>query len=244
MGDDRDLDLEGCFNTRDLGGLRTRDGGVTRRGSLIRSDDLDHLTPKGWAQLEAAGVRTVVDLRNDDELPSEATAPDAVRRVHVPLDDIADTAFWTHVRENELDGTPLYYGPFLAQKAERIAAVVAAIADAPPGGVLFHCGLGRDRTGLVAAVLLALAGVEDGDIATDYEISNFKLAPKYARHGVPDQAPEIEDILRRKNTTSVYVLTEVLSSLDVESYLLDAGVSERDLESVKERLRGWNEGPT
>jgi protein-tyrosine phosphatase len=65
--------------------------------------------------------------------------------------------FWRRVWDEGLDGTPLYYRPFLEEKAERCAAAVAALADARTGGVLVHCGIGRDRAGLVA-LLLDLVG--------------------------------------------------------------------------------------
>ena len=115
------------------------------------------LTPAGWAALRG---HTIVDLRNDDERQGPA-APGAagLAVVHVPLDDLADSAFWRRVWDEGLDGTPLYYRPFLERKPERCAAAVAAVADARPGGVLVHCTVGRDRAGLVTLLLLALAGV-------------------------------------------------------------------------------------
>ena len=68
---DRNLDWEGCFNARDLGGLRTVDGRETRWGAVVRSESLDLLTPAGWSALRAYGIRTIVDLRNDHELVGE-----------------------------------------------------------------------------------------------------------------------------------------------------------------------------
>jgi hypothetical protein len=125
---------------------------------------------------KAAGA--VIDLRNADEIrPTETpltaqagsaqfaatsegpTTPTAVNRLEVPLDDIDDIEFWQHVNRERLNGTPLYYPVFLQRKAERCAAVIKAIAHTDPGGVLFHCGAGGDRTGLIALLLLALAGV-------------------------------------------------------------------------------------
>jgi hypothetical protein len=125
---------------------------------LIRSDSPAGLTPAGWAALWGHGIRTIVDLRNDDERQDPA-APGAAGMavVHVPLDDLADSAFWRRVWDEGLDGTPLYYRPFLERKPERCAAAVAAVADAGPGGVLVHCTVGRDRAGLVT-LLLVLGG--------------------------------------------------------------------------------------
>jgi len=157
---DRNLDWEGCFNARDLGGLPTVGGRRTRWGAIVRSDSLDHLTTTAWSALEAHGIRTIVDLRNDEELGYEAQArPNGIATVHVPLDDIADNTFWEYLWQEELDGTPLLHRPFQERKPERFTAAVAAVARAGPGGAVVHCGIGRDRTGIVALLLLALVGV-------------------------------------------------------------------------------------
>src|SRR5829696_10122271 len=95
MDDDRRLDWDGCTNVRDLGGLRTADGRLIRRGAIVRADALDRLSAAGWAALEAHGVRTVIDLRNDDERGEDgAPRPAGLTTVHLPLDGVEDTEFW------------------------------------------------------------------------------------------------------------------------------------------------------
>ena len=218
---------------RDLGGLRTHAGRTTRWGAVVRSDDLDRLTDAGWSALEGYGVRTIVDLRNDEE---RTLRPRTVTTVPVPLDDSDDTDFWEACWADELDGSPLYYLPFLDRKPERCAAAVAAIAQADPGAVVFHCGAGRDRTGLVSVLLLALAGVVPEDIVADYELSNVRLRRFWAVHGTEDQSAVIADILRRKNTSARELLLELLASLDVEAYLRSGGLGDDDLAAVRARL--------
>lgn len=199
----RRLTWDGCFNARDLGDMRTSDGRVTRWGAVVRSDSLNRLTSAGWSALKAHGIRTIVDLRNDEELvPDAAPRPAGLTTVHVPLDDIADTEFWKYLWDNGLDGSPLYYAPFLERKPERCAAAVMAVARARPGGVVVHCGIGRDRTGLVTMLLLALAGVAPDEIAADYELSNNWLRPYWAQAGEEDQVPVIDELLARKETTA------------------------------------------
>jgi protein tyrosine/serine phosphatase len=236
---ERHLEWEGCFNVRDLGGLPTRDGRLTHGGALVRSDEPSTLTTAGWAALEAHGVRTVLDLRNDDEVGADlAERPPTVQTVRIPLDDVEDVAFWERTWADELDGTPLYFRPFLEQKPERCAAAVAAIAQAEPGGVLVHCVGGRDRTGLVTLLALALAGAEPNAVAADYGLSNERLPPFWERRGWADQRPELARILERKQTTARELVVELLESVDVERVLVDAGLREDDVTALRARLVG------
>jgi protein-tyrosine phosphatase len=238
---DRNLDWDGCFNVRDLGGLRTADGRSTRRGAVVRGDGLDRLTAAGWSALRVHGIRTIVDLRNDDEIeatPDAGPRPLELAAVRVPLDDLADTEFWEHCWSDRLEGSPLYYQPFLDRKPERCAAAVAAIARAEPGGVAFHCSGGRDRTGLVSLLLLALVGCTPGEIASDYELSSVRLGPLWAAREEEDPGPRVEERLARRNTTARALLLEVLASLDADAYLRTGGLSDDDLGAVRARLLG------
>ncbi|WP_329090817.1 MULTISPECIES: tyrosine-protein phosphatase [unclassified Streptosporangium] len=235
---DRNLDWDGCHNVRDLGGLRTADGRETLWGALVRSDAPERLSPAGWRALTDHGVRTVVDLRNDgDWRGGTVSRPAGLTTVRVPLDDRGDTAFWTGLAEG-LYGTPLYYRPFLERKAERCAAAISAIARAEPGGVVVHCMAGRDRTGLVTLLMLALAGVPAADIAADYELSAERLRPLFVKLGEPDEGPRIQAMLARANTTAREVIVATVESLDVESYLRGAGLGDGDLTAARARLVG------
>jgi protein-tyrosine phosphatase len=235
----RDLDWDGCFNVRDLGGIPTADGRQTRRGAVVRSDAPDRLTPAGWSALRAHGIRTLVDLRNDEERQAGATPRAAgLVTLHLPLDAAADTGFWEHCWDNGLDGTPLYYRPFMERNPQRCAAAVAAVAQARPGGVLVHCGIGRDRTGLVTMLLLALAGVAPDDIAVDYELSADRLQPLRAGSGGNNQRRSPEEALARRNTTARAVILATLGSFDVEAHLRAGGLRDDDLAAVRARLLG------
>ena len=234
---DRHLDWDGCANARDLGGLPAADGRTTRRGALIRSDALDRLSADGWLALAAHGVRTVVDLRNDDELAAgPAPRPSSVTTLHLPLDGIEDRAFWDRWASGPQFGTPLYYRPFLDRFPDRVARVIAAVADAPAGGVVVHCVGGRDRTGLVTALLLALAGVAAEEIADDYALSAARLRPYYALAGEPDQGVELERFLIDSGTSARELIVALLAELDVEAYLRGAGVTAGQIAAVRARL--------
>ncbi|MEU9888366.1 tyrosine-protein phosphatase [Sphaerisporangium sp. NPDC051011] len=237
MGDGRELAWDGCFNVRDLGGIAVPGGMVTRPGAVVRSDNPERLTRAGWAALTAHGVRTIVDLRNDGEHQGDLwMRPAEVTTVRVRLDDTEDVELWDHIRANELDGTPLYYRLFLERKPRLCAEVIAAIANARPGGVLFHCGLGRDRTGMIALLLLALVGAAPEDIAADYDQSTNRLPPLFAALAIEDQTREIEDILARKKTTARAAVLAALDGFDAEAYVRAAGLTEEEVGFLRERL--------
>jgi protein-tyrosine phosphatase len=230
----RHLDWEGCFNVRDLGGLRTVDGRETRWRRVIRADALDGLTAAGWTALVDHGVRTVIDLRNDDELaPHAARRPASITTLHLPLDASHDRDFWDLWDSGWQFGTPLYFGPHIERFPERSAAVLRAIAAARPGGVAVHCGGGRDRTGQVAMLLLALAGVAPEDIAADYVLSAERLRARYAARGEPDQGPPIDAFLADRGTTAADVIVATLRDLDVAASL---GLLPRDARALRKRL--------
>ena len=234
----RHLDWDGCFNVRDLGGLPTSEGRTTRWGAAVRADDLAGLSQRGWAALTRHGIRTVVDLRNDDERQDGDAGPgrERVTTVHVPLDVTEDREFWSVWQSGPQFGTPSYYRPHLDRFPERNAAVIAAIADAQPGGVALHCVGGRDRAGQVSLLLLALAGVPANVIASDYALSFERLPARYAARGERDQGPLLRAFLEERGTTPEALVVEVLAALDVEAYLREAGVTEEQLARLRERL--------
>jgi protein tyrosine/serine phosphatase len=201
---ERDLELEGCVNARDLGGLPTIDGRETRRGALVRADAPDRLTPAGWGALRDHGVRTIVDLRNADERGAVAER-DGFDVVSIELDSLdEDEEFWAAWMHGPQFATPLYYGPFLERFPHRMEKVLDAIEQARPGGVLFHCVGGRDRTGLVAIVLLAIAGVTPDAIAGDYAL---------AAERAPTHDPALDDFLAERGTSARELITELVGTL-------------------------------
>jgi protein tyrosine/serine phosphatase len=236
---DRHLAWDGCFNVRDLGGLPTTDGRITRWGALVRADALDGLSEGGWAALAAHGVRTVIDLRNDDERGADAAPrPASITTVHIPLDVNEDREFWSVWQSGPQFGTPLYYGPHLDRFPERSAAVVAAIARARRGGVALHCGGGRDRAGQVSMLLLALVGVSADVIADDYVLSYERLPARYAARGEEDQGPVLQSYLETQGKTADALIVELLERLDVETHLRQAGLSDEDVAALRSRLVG------
>ncbi|MGR4882309.1 tyrosine-protein phosphatase [Streptomyces sp. LARHCF249] len=228
----RFLDWEGCFNVRELGGL----GGVAP-GAVVRSDALDGLTARGWTTLADHGIRTVVDLRNDGEAEADRAArPAGLTTLRIPLDGIEDRDFWDVWWGTPGFGTPAYFRPFLARFPQRVASVARAVADAPPGGVVFHCGLGRDRTGIIAMVLLRLMGASAEEIADDHALSEPRVRARYAAQGRPYDAAEIEEYVAGLGTTAHRLARDTARWLEPEPYLRAAGMSARELARLRARL--------
>ena len=189
---------------RDLGGIRTSDGRTVRPGALVRARSLDELGEDGWTAIHSLGVRTLIDLRNDDERAS-APSPEGITAIHLPLDG-SDREFWEEWSADWRFGTPVYYAPHISRFPERSVAVLTAIAYARPGGVLFHCMGGRDRTGMITMLVLALLGVDPEDIAADYELSATLCV----------DADEAVDGLTRAGTSARAELLRALEALDLD----------------------------
>jgi protein-tyrosine phosphatase len=236
---ERHLDWEGCFNVRDLGGLPAAEGRTTAHGALVRADSLSRLTDAGWQALLDHGVRTVIDLRNQrerDEAPDAAARPAAITTVHVPLDGSEDRGFWQPIEQTPEFGTPLYYRAHLQRKPEMAAGAIKAIAHAEPGGVAFHCVGGRDRSGELAMVALALAGVPAEVIAADYELSAERQVGLWAALGEPDQAPQVAAFLAERGTTAGQAIETTLGSLDLPATLAAGGLADEDIAALRARL--------
>lgn len=234
---------------RDLGGLPTRSGGVTRSRAVVRADNVRRLAGAGWEAALRHGVRRVVDLRFAGEVPGEPPPPADLEIVEISLygrrDPVLAAAFDCALREAE-DVAAVFaqgYVDALGRNASAFAEVLASIAGAGDGAVVVHCFAGKDRTGLVAALLLAVAGVDDEAIATDYALSEPNVSTLFARW-VSAATDEDERRLRTRLLQSpAAAMLGVLEWLreawgSPEAYLADAGLDRHDLRRLRKRLGG------
>ncbi len=173
----RRVPLENAYNVREIGGYPTASGGRTRQGRIYRADSLHRLSAEDQARLRERGIRTVIDLRRDDEVAQApnvfASAPDMIYR-HISL-------FVTRPSTGVQQGTfPLsltdVYRYILESSQAPMHMVMSEILSSE-GAVLFHCTAGKDRTGLVAALLLDLAGVSREEIVHDYALTEPYIEP-------------------------------------------------------------------
>jgi protein-tyrosine phosphatase len=228
-GDVRELRVDGLVNGRDLGGLRRADGTLTPRGIFFRSENIDWVTTNGWQQLYDSGIRTVIDLRQQGERDADTRArPDWLNTVHIDLDGLENTEFWADYWDNGLVSTALYYLPHLAAMPERAAAAISAIVSAPPGGVLFHCMGGRDRTGMISMLLLAAVGVEHEAIVDDYLETVRRGDLRAASGNRNNEEIALDELCQRHGTTTEGAFRSALRNLDVGAYVEAASLSHRD----------------
>ena len=240
----RILEWEGCLNVRDLGGVPLEDGGETAYGVVVRSDNVRRL--HDVATLERHGITRVVDLRHDEEVAYDAHKTLTVDVVNLPLMTL-DPARMEELFEQALSmeaGEYLEwsYLHFLDRFHENFGRVVRAIAEAD-GPVCVHCMGGRDRTGLISALLLRLAGASLEDAAEDYWLSEDALREDHERW-IADAETDRERRLRSIfNVAPREAMVGVLDAIEeehgsVREYLQEAGVPDEELDALRARLRG------
>lgn len=236
----RHLDWDGCLNLRDLGGLPTEDGRTTAWGAFVRGDTLCGLSDAGRGSVVGYGIRTVVDLRSHDELSREpnpfAALPDLVSYLHHPLNDPATDAQLS-VQSSAVER----YLTMIVAGGARIADIFTALAGARPG-VLFHCFAGRDRTGIISALLLRLAGVDLETIVGDYEVTDVRLRVRYE-----EWLTTLEGAGRERFVSSLaergHPIRAVVTWIDgrygsVGTYLTEHGTARQDIDRVTLRILG------
>jgi protein-tyrosine phosphatase len=215
----------------------------------VRADNIRQLSEAGWEQLAAYGVRTIVDLRQHSERDEDPPlgVPVAVVNVSLVADDLPpeaqrDLAKTWLAAPDAVTATRDAYLDILERFQANVALAVSVVGCAPDGGVLVHCMGGKDRTGLVAALLLRLAGVGIRDIAEEYSLSAENLAPWLS--GWVDSATDKreKEFRRRMSGSPAEALVRVLEEIerrydDVEGYLRAGGASESDLARARGRLR-------
>ncbi|MCC6626949.1 MAG: tyrosine-protein phosphatase [Chloroflexi bacterium] len=236
----RHLPLDRSYNIRDLGGYLISDGLRTRWRTLLRGDALHRLTPAAQAALLAEGVRTIVDLRWTFELamaPNVFATAATVRYHHLSLlDEVMQPA------DLPEPGFPTYRLLLDARQAA-IRATLATLAAPGALPAIFHCTAGKDRTGVISALLLALSGVPDDTIVADYALSNDYLMNGYyddVRQRVLERG-ENWDYVRPLLYCHPEAMRQTLAHLadrygGAEPYLRGIGLSTTELAALRDAL--------
>jgi protein-tyrosine phosphatase len=242
----RSIDLEGCLNFRDLGGYPTADGRRVRWRQVFRSDALHLLTAADIARLrDDIRLTDVVDLRSSVERQGDAQRPlDALslRLHHAPLFD-GDTAREQREARPELEMATLAdrYVALAEFAKPAIARVLTLIAESA-GPCVYHCAAGKDRTGVISAVILGVLGVPDEVIVVDYAATQENLEAIVERllstEGYKTMLANLPpDTMHAEPETMVDMLSRLRQRYgSVRDYARAAGVADDSLARLEERL--------
>jgi protein-tyrosine phosphatase len=234
--DERWIPLAGTFNLRDLGGYPAAGGRTVRWRTLLRSDALHLAGPAGAAALAGYGLRTVVDLRTPAEvaLAPSADAGFASRVVHVSL--LGD-----HLDESP-ESLEAIYRYLITERGTAVAAVVGALCAAGAVPALVHCSAGKDRTGVVIGLVLAVLGVPDKVIAADFALSARYLNPQAtAALGQLQASSGLSKLTTELLACPPELMAQVLSWVreshgSAAGYLAAQGVSPAELAALRASL--------
>lgn len=242
----RRIEFEGSFNFRDLGGWRTDDDRVVRWRRLFRADSVHRLTSADAARvLEELGVRTLMDLRNELEIGAYGVgllAEDGMTRTHLPITSrpreapaVGGAAAAPSASRTPDDLLAVYLG-MLEVSSDLIVAAVEALAKEDALPAVFFCTAGKDRTGVLSAVVLGAVGVRDQDLVEDYFLTRESIEQIIGRlasdPGTPDMyrdlppmhfAPYeetmqrfVDEVRRRYGSFGDYLLSKGLADAALE----------------------------
>jgi len=251
------LDLDGAANARDLGGLPLEGGGTTAAGVVLRSDNLQDLTPADVRRLvDDLGVAVVVDLRTGAEVELEGAGPlVADGRVEIRHRDLypeagemtdagADAFPWIAARDRTGEETPAVaaYLGYLRDRPDSILGALRDVAHAP-GATVVHCAAGKDRTGVVCMLALAVAGATREAIAADFLATGDRIAPLMTRlRRSPTYGPDLRGRADEAHAPRPETIARVLDVLDARhggplGWLDEAGFGADDAAALRRRLR-------
>jgi protein-tyrosine phosphatase len=237
---DRHLPFEVVFNFRDLGGYATADGRAVKWRTVFRADGVHRLSADDLAPL---GVRTVLDLRTHDELERGRFTHDSIAHHHLP---IIHTPWTEQSFDGEVDAVTFLadrYIDMLDEGRESIARALHIMSDESALPLVFHCAAGKDRTGVVAAILLSVLGVQDDDIADDYSLS--RLGMGRFKEWIIETFPDWADSMTRQPDAFLDAPAEAMHLFlermrhgfgSVDAYVRGLGVGDDTLDAVRENL--------
>ena len=252
MGPTRHLKLEGAYNVRDLGGYPTVDWRTTRWRTFLRADSLHRLSPAAQAALLALGVRSVVDLRRKVEVEELSNVFAGSSNVVYHNYSLAgDTPFvepeeWQAESFDSMepsDQISQSYSKLLDRRQAEFGRTLATLADPATPPAIYHCAGGKDRTGLISALLLAIAGVSHETIAEDYALTARYLWDRILDDPLPGE--EVAGLKTWEGYQRVFCppegMLKTLQHLElryggVEKYIRAVGLRTEQIDSLRATL--------
>ena len=230
------LPLEGTKNTRDLGGYPTKDNKVTKFHVFIRSDRLTNITDKDNEFLKNYGITDIIDLRGNTTIQSTFVSDDNINREYFKFHYIPlSTSEYEQYANAEKDKENFNHGvgyTYVLENKSRIKEIFDILAQSK-GGVLYHCTAGKDRTGIISALILGLCNAYIKDIIANYEVTNTYLADT-------DIIEKYSENLKKSSPKFIITFIEnLLKKYDsFEDYILSCNVSKENIERIKKKLCG------
>ena len=247
MDPPRHIAIEGTHNIRDLGGYHTVRGTTIPARRFLRADCLHRLAPGGTDRLVGEGLRCVIDLRTKNEVsnaPSLFQGLTEVEYINLPLfDDLSPTALASVDAEHSHPLVPFYIAA-LETRGAAVRDILSHIAQVREGAVLFNCTAGKDRTGIIAALLLALAGVSDDDIIEDYVLTELLIPDLVAEflsisRSNGGDVESYATLLESPADTMAKMLTHIRAEHgSVHDYVLHIGLARADMFRLIDQLCG------
>lgn len=229
------------FNFRDVGGHPGHDGGTVRRGRLFRSDSLHRIDETDRAAFTALGIRTVIDLRRPSEVTRDGRVPAydglTYRHIHPEHQSWAEVSYQPH--EDLARWLADRYAALAQTGTAGLAEAVGLIADSANAPVVVHCVAGKDRTGIVCALVLGVLGVADDAIAADYALSTVasERFSAWIAATMPEADPLPSPFLASPAEAMTLFLTELRAGYgSIEGYLRHAGVTDAQLDALRAHL--------
>ncbi|GAB6109936.1 tyrosine-protein phosphatase [Fusibacter bizertensis] len=230
--------FKNAYNIRDLGGYPTSDGGITKFGIFYRADSLANLTSDEWLMLEQMNVKTIIDLRSTKEKKSQSYVPlQSIQYFHMPLQDekknsaVIENTIHNYANEDGFSKSMSEtYISLFKNNSHNIIQIMKTIVNAVENGsVLFHCTAGKDRTGIIAALILYLCKVELTDISADYQITyTYNL-----KNPIIQEVILLYGNLLRSDPDSIEALILYFLTENIENSLLRRALSENELDCMK-----------
>ena len=251
------IELENAVNVRDVGGLPAGGDARTRPRRLVRSDNLQDLSPADITRLvDEIGVTTVIDLRSVGEVESEGPGPlkalASVTHLHLSLipeagamTDVAKDALAVN-RERAIERDPddvagAFYLGYLEDRPDNVVLALRAVAGAP-GAALVHCAAGKDRTGVVIALALSAVGVPRDEVVADYVATGERIEQVLDRlRSSPTYAADVDNVPAHEHDPRPEIMARFLTRLDEThggplGWLTTHGFTAEDLTRLRDKL--------
>jgi len=225
----RRINLKNAVNLRELGGYMRQDGKITKYNQFLRSGNPSRLEDSEIEFLLNYGLKTVIDLRNTNEITKEKSVFsdfDGVNYFYMPLFESGGPHFETL--------GDLYVE--LYHNSKNFGNIFNIMAENIEGTILFNCTAGKDRTGLIAAMLLMLAGIDECDIVADYQVSFTYFKPSFQK--TLEVHPNMPMHFAYSNPEWIENIIGLIKSDhgNIENYLISRGATKENLEKVKSKL--------